>query len=474
MKENLLAALDSILLSPNALKFQVEEIYQLRLQLDDLLTPEEKAYITDRIRDRIQVEAYWFWQNQGNNWSAVLAATGTGKSKIGIYAVRDSFLGGLPTSLIVVPTEKLRDENWKDEFYKWGYNKLWDEKKVERSCYASLQNIKGREFGVVVLDEGHNITELNSTFFLNNKIHRVLWLSATKPRDIAKKSILMALKISPVYEITLDEAVKLGLVAPFDITVVTLKLNTQKNIKVEYTKNGAKKEFYTSEHDSYQYLSLKVLSTPSKENRLKRMRFIYDLKSKTEASKYILSLIPQNLRTIIFCGSKNQANEVCEYRYYSRPNKPPTPKKLKGTFTGNEFEIAALEKLGQYKVFVEKMIKYEKAMKFYKKDIDYTAFKEKRIDRLACVEALNEGENIPDVDVGVANQLNSNELDLIQRIGRTIRFRVGHNANIIILAVEDTEDITWVKEATKNLDSANIRWVRLEDIKSGAEKLNFN
>ena len=72
---------------------------------------------------------------------------------------------------------------------------------------------------------------------------------------------------------------------------------------------------------------------------------------------------------------------------------------------------------------------------------------------------MNEGQNIPNLDNAVIVQLNSNELSTIQRIGRCIRYRPGHEATIYILSVVQTQDEKWVKKALENFDTNNIEYV---------------
>ena len=55
-----------------------------------------------------------------NDNGIIAIATGTGKSKIAVDKIAEHQAINFDLrALIVVPTEKLRDENWKDEFYKW-------------------------------------------------------------------------------------------------------------------------------------------------------------------------------------------------------------------------------------------------------------------------------------------------------------------------------------------------------------------
>src|SRR5210317_1714301 len=96
--------------------------------------------------------------------------------------------------LIVVPTEKLRDVNWKEEFAKWSASYIY-ENNVERACYVSANKIFNKRYDMVILDEVHNITENNSLFFGQNSAKEVIGLTATMPDNYEKKQILASLML---------------------------------------------------------------------------------------------------------------------------------------------------------------------------------------------------------------------------------------------------------------------------------------
>lgn len=317
--------------------------------------------------------------------------------------------------LLVVPTEKLRDEGWPDEFKKWEA----DYSKVKRVCYASLNKVKG-DFDMVVLDEAHHITPNNFEFFENNKVEDIMALTATPPQDEVKQELLKKIGCSTIFEYPLDRGVKDGVVAPYEIKVVQCVLNNSDRY-IEAGRKGSK--FKTTEYKQYEYLSRQIskLHYAGREvpkfMYLNRMRFLYNLKSKTEVAKKIIEKIPEDERTLVFCGSINQAVELCKHRFFSQPAKS------------------------------------HPAYKQYKGDRDLVKFKKEKINMLSAVGALNEGHNIPNLDNAIIVQLNSNELDLVQRIGRVVRYREGHLAKIWVLTVVNTQDEKWAEKALSNLQN---------------------
>lgn len=436
-----IARLEYIITSNESVKNYVNEISDLL----ETLTNEERLLYSNKIKSRVQNEALIAF-TQSKDWGSIYMATGTGKSKIVIdylynFGHRDK------KYLLCVPTEKLRDENWKEEFAKWDCSFIYNN--IERCCYASLNKYEGQVFDQVILDEGHNITENNSKFFLQNEVKSCILLTATKPKDATKLQILRELGLNSVYEISLDESVKLGLVAPYDITIVTMTLEAGE----KYIKAGSKvKPFMQNERERYNYLSRVVMTSPTKFSFINRMRFIYDLRSKTEAARWILAnVIPEDQKTLTFCGGIEQAIALCNRRFFSKPS------------------LSKKDKLKP-----EKVERVARILAQYEGDAGFEDFKAGRILRLACVESLNEGHNLPDLDVGFIVQLNASDLDLIQRIGRLIRYRIGHRAKIIILCVEDTVDKNWIKKATASLSGINIRTIELSRLKMGIEKIDFD
>jgi len=297
-------------------------------------------------------------------------------------------------------------------------------------CYASGSKIVNKNFELAILDEGHNITELASEFFLDNNVRRTVLLTATPPNDPIKADILRRLSIKLVYELTLDQAVRLGFVAPYKITVITVPLdNVTKNIPGGNKANP----FMTTEAACYAYWNKRVQScfgdqTPQGKAKMKfailgRMQFIYKIPSKTQVIKFLLDkVIPKQDRTIIFCGNIEQAEQVCPHTYHSKTS-----------------------------------------------DTDYNLFKSELVNRLSCVKAVNEGHNFPGVDSGIIGQLNSKEKDLVQRIGRLIRFRPGHEAHLYIVISESTQDEKWLENATENLNQSKIEYVRFPNFKTRYE-----
>ena len=419
IKKSIMEEVKKLIKKDKSILTQIDEIEKLK----QTVPTEKMGEFVNFIREIVQKEAIQAVID--NNGGMVAMATGAGKSKVAVELAKH-FINSTDKSLgLIVPTEKLRDENWKEEYFKWGAEHLWIP--TIRLCYASASKIKNKDFELAILDEAHNLTSLSSEFFLNNNVEKTVLLTATPPSDSVKQELFSTLGLKLVYKLTLDQAVRLGFVAPYEINVVSVPLeNTLKNIK-----GGSKlKPFMTTETSTYNFLSqtIKTLWNSTrpldkfkhKHSLLKRMHFIHSLPSKTNAIKYLLEkVVSKEDRSIIFCSTIEQAETVCENFYHSKSDN-------KG----------------------------------------YKDFKEEFVNRLSCVKSLDEGHNFSNIDSIIIGQLNSTEKNLIQRIGRGIRYRPGHLATIWIVISKGTQDEVWLESAIKNLDKSKITYFNLKDLQN--------
>jgi superfamily II DNA or RNA helicase len=402
----------------NTIKDCIGRIEELRLSIKN---PEEQTDFINAVRARIQNEACFAVIKNGGRGLVVLP-TGAGKSKVAVDLIKHYYEDWqkLPRVGLIVPTEKLRDENWEEEFTKWKAQEYFTN--IAALCYASGSKVKGEKLDLLILDEVHRTTELSSEFFGNNQVNKVIALTATPPTEQDKIELLENQGIKLVYELSLDQAVRFGFVAPYKITVITVPLNsTLKNVKGGNKKNP----FYQTEQAAYDYASTNIENMkPLGGQRLqfailRRMHLIYGLQSKTDVIKYLLEkVVPWEERSLIFCSNIKQAEEVCSTSFHSKS-----------------------------------------------KDDAYQLFKEGKINRLSCVKALDEGVNFVGLDSAIIGQVNSKERGLVQRIGRLIRYRPGHQAHIYIVMARGTQDEKWLESATENLDENQIEYIPFNQLK---------
>ena len=333
-----------------------------------------------------------------------------GKTKIGIDIIKREKCKSI---LWVTPNTKLRDVDIPNEFKHW--KALTYLKKTDIICYASLAGHKG-SYDKIIFDEYQDITESNIKPLFNGKIKykTILGLSGTHPKHREKLDIYDKLKLVVLSEMSIDTAVENNLIAPYKIKVVECKLDN----KNKYITAGSKeKPFLQTEQGKYEYLSklirIKLFSRQPvpKFFYLNRMRFIYNLKSKTEFTKQFLKKLKG--RTLIFAGSIAQAEELSKYTYHSKTD-----------------------------------------------DTDYIKFQEGKIDTLACVNSGGIGSTYRNVDNFVIVQVNSDTKgDATQKIARSLVLQEGYKANIYIICVADTVDEDWKDKVISGFNKDNIEHV---------------
>lgn len=387
------------------------------------------------IKTEVQKDAYEAWEKSGRR-GTISMATGMGKSRLGVRRVLklckewysdSTHTKPQPKVLIVTPTEAMRDVNWPEEFEKC--NALVEMDTVVKCiCFASLRNEIGNKYTLIVLDEIHRLTAYNSEgfkesdllFLADNMAEEVMGLTATEPdpeRDSMKALIIT--QVAPIcFQYPIDRAVADGALPGYQIIIIQVPLDKIAKVMPGGTK---KAPFKTTELAAYNYLTknLKVAHATKKSAWAdaltnKRRHMIATLPSKTRILRKVIDRIvhQDGKRTIIFCGGIEQSRELCGLNVY---NSSPEDKK-------------------------RNMLQQ---------------FKDGDINYLGVVDAVNEGHNIDGIERGIIGQVNSNERDIIQRLGRVMR---GEDPLIYVVVSQGTQDEKWAAEALKGLDPKRIRY----------------
>lgn len=323
--------------------------------------------------------------------------------------------------IVMVPKIPLY-QTWRDEIKKWYPLDMSSVMRFEQIlCYASAHKLTPTGTGHnLVLDEAHRITDRSWPYIkaMLGTTGKLICLSATVPYK--KKDLLQHLGITKEQTVaySLDSAVEDNLVSDYRIQVIQFPLDSSKK-NIEAGKKGAK--FFTTEQQGYAYADQKARQALYSNNEnlkkfmmLNRMRFIYNLPTKLEIAQELLRQIPANKKVIVFCGSINHANAVCQYRYHSKTT-----------------------------------------------DADYQAFCEGKINQLAVVQTVAEGVNIPNIDYAVLMQVQNEDLHTIQKVGRSLRKTDDPNkcSKVIILEATGTQDSKWVANAIQSFDPTKIDYV---------------
>ena len=384
----------------------------------------------NKIKDTEQRHALNMWAKSGFVGS-IIAGTGFGKSRCGVLAagktLRDH-IEGEGRGIVLVPTVQLRDQ-FEEEFSKWGYEDVVD--LIDFVCYQSAYKLKDNHYNIVVCDEVHlGLSPEYRKFFENNTYDRLLCMTATLPEENDYK--LHLFKLAPtVYRISLDQCVAMGLVSPYDIICVPIKLTDDE--QKEY--KSINKKFVYWKYQLGQFgafdaakaiMANKNASAKDKQAAARFYACIRDRKKIVDFASnkvaQLQKLVIQNLdsKMLVFGGANAFTDTLCDATQ-------PFSVSYHSGKTKKQRENALLE------------------------------FKEGNKNVLCSTKALNQGLDVPDASVGVVCGLTSKALPMIQRIGRLIRFQEDKKGKIYILYVKDSQEEKWLKSSVKGLK--NITWL---------------
>jgi superfamily II DNA or RNA helicase len=96
-------------------------------------------------------------------------------------------------------------------------------------------------------------------------------------------------------------------------------------------------------------------------------------------------------------------------------------------------------------------------------DLVIRRFKENILRVLSTAKALDEGADIPDVDLLLILSGTSTARQGLQRYGRGIRYIEGKHTIIIEIYAIDTQDERWLRGRQKRVPQNAIKWVRSID-----------
>ena len=385
------------------------------------------------IKDREQKKALNAWAKGGYNGS-IIAGTGFGKSRCGVLAVCH-IIDNLdknktkhePRALILVPTVQLQDQ-FKEEFKKWDKESYLMH--VEVMCYQSAYKLIDEDFDIVVCDEVHlGLSPKYRKFFENNTYNALLCMTATLPEE--EEYNLRLQEIAPInYTITLDKCVSLGLVSPYEIHCVPVKLTDIE--QADYKKVNNKFVYWKYQLGNFDAFNeaKRVLADSSAPPE------------KKQAAAQFYACIRARKKIVDFASQKIYALQKIVV------NNPEEKILVFGGANAFTDQLAeATETLSTV---------YHSGKTKKQKEQAIKDFKDGTKPVLCSTKALNQGFDVPDAGMGVICGLTSKSLSMVQRVGRLIRFQEDKVGRIFILYVKDSQEEKWLNNSIKNLK--NVVW----------------
>ena len=405
-----------------------------------------------KLKDKYQREALNYWAIDYRN--CIVAATGIGKTRMAVLAVEWMFKTfKAPKILIITPTEIIRDDVFPDEFTKWGLKKLL--KRIEIQCIQTAYKRHDEHFDLVVCDEAHNYLGEHYSMFFNNKIDKILAMTAEAASTPERLAIVNS--IFPIcYTLDTDKAVELGLISPYmeyniAVQFSPLEKAAYYNIQNEYDRTeellGGNLMAYINAStlircagNNASIVQDRGFESPRHalqiakhywDAMMKRKKFLYECPSKVEAVHEVIDKLKlQN--TIIF----SQSIKVADMIATGRSDILPYHTKLK---------------------------------KSDERDFNMKAFLDGRtkIKHLSTCRCTEEGMDLPKLPAIIIASRNSSSKSHIQKRGRCLRYEEDRVSAIYNLYIPDTQDWKWLMAAQVKTQKKNIIWTTLKELTNG-------
>jgi len=374
--------------------------------------------------------------------------TGFGKTRLSIEKVKSLNI----KTLLIVVNRVVHKTVWQEEIDKWWKNNSIN---ITMTTYVSLHKYAGN-YDAIIWDEVHHFTERCAEIVNTGYSSKYnIFLTATLPKE-AKEILCNTFSNIYTYKKTLRNAIDSAILPDPKVFLIPLQLNNSlyteeivKNPKKgnpvtvfynnRFTVSAIKNRKIVIKCTPFQYISEldrqiewfkeKYMRTRNDVFKFKwlklcgdRLKFLSD--QKIPYTQEILKLL-DNYRTITFCNNIEQT-------------------KILGKYCINSKE--------------------EHSMEYY------NMFNDKQINHITACNMLNESANLVDCKVGIYNNLNSSDVIIKQRQGRTLR----HNKPVIIIPYfKGTREAELIKKMSENYNPSLITTIfNINDLMNSDEFSN--
>ena len=387
-----------------------------------------------------------------NKILALEFATGIGKSKIALDIINSLFITNVPTVLLVV-AELAHFNNWKDESFKWNYDKLWNT--ITCVTYASLKKHKDMKYDIIILDEAHHIgSDLRLDIIDNIQFDKMLLLSATLGESLKQYISSMFNTQIKSYKITLQQAIDWKILPKPKIYLIPLTLNTtnvSEKIIEEWGKVSLRKRYKCTYQERWEYI----------KNKKKYPNVILEI-SCTPYQKYIYLTEKFEYFKKFYFRNRNEAVKNkwlqlgSQRKRFMSELKTPIVKKFLRHVTNNRYicfcgSIEQADILGKNNSIHSKK---DNSAEIIDK------FNNKEINNLFAVGMLQEGQNLNDIEVGIIVQLDGQERSFIQKFGRSLR---AEDPVQYIFYYKNTRDTEYLQNALEGINENYIQELNYEN-----------
>lgn len=407
----------------------------------------------DPVREARQMAAIRLWGKRHCE-GTLEAATGFGKTIAALMGLR-LLLTKYPIPfdpawdaeiIVVVPTEHLK-KKWEDDLLNWGlapYSKV-----IIINTLVKYQ-LKCR---CLVLDEIHAYTgPVFRQVFARVEYLQVLGLTATLPADDERRIDIN--RFCPVIDtVSMAECLNLGFISPY--TIYNLGVNLAPDEMEAYAQATSvfQKGFSFFGHD-LQYMfqvmnNNKTLLDFADHHEMttgqargmiknalagmrKRKEVIYRSRVKIDMAVAIINLLPE-AQVITFSQETEVVDTLAE--------------RLGG------------EAVAYHASLPGRVIEGKKYSKKAIRELAIQRFRDQEVRVLCTAKALDQGADIPSIDLALVLSGTSTTLQAIQRYGRALRKVEGKTTKIVEIFARDTQDEKWLRSRQAKVPAHSIRWI---------------
>jgi superfamily II DNA or RNA helicase len=384
--------------------------------------------VIDETRYERQKEVCRKWEAVGFN-GTFIAATGFGKSFVGVIAAKGMVKRGLVSSIIVtVPLKELKDQ-WEATFEK---NKIKNFQVLVNNTAAKHSHKLEADF--VIHDEAHTVPGTIMRQCLDIKRKYTLCLTATIERRDGEEEII--LDKYPVFdEIPIEICLENGWVSPYKVYNIAVPLPEEELKAYKKADNLFKHCAAKLGYGAIQAAKAIMANPDSTDQERANAAMYYNAIRKRK-----VACINNTAKFDVIIKLSDFFND----RY--------------GLIFGESIDFAdkVTELLGdKCMTYHSKLNKKEKVavMKRYRDLRTKTKF-------LSSVKALDAGFDFPDISLGIIAAGNSSLIKSKQRLGRIIRAVPGKEAVIINLYSPNTQEKKWLDKRLEGIPST---WVNSID-----------
>ena len=401
----------------------------------------------DPVRLKKQQEGVAKWFATGKK-GTFRWCTASGKTYLAVLAIKAMMKDNpLLTTIVAVPTDVLRTQ-WRDITASHGLNNIYVQ------TVHTLVKSK-HECDLFILDEIHSYTggPIFSTLFDCVNRSATLGLTAQERDNPDDKEVLR--KNAPIIDVlTIADALNNGWISPFRVYNLGVQLTPYDKQVYQALNDEFNKYFSTFDFNfdlamnclrnkwarenlsKSMNMPIEVIDSHTFQfNRVMRRRkaFLYHSDAIFDAAVNVITTF-KDKKIITFSESTDMADRITSKISDSR------------SFHSNiSTQIINGKKYGKKRLLPMIM----------------NDFKEGRVRVINSAKSLNEGVDIPDVDMSIKTSYTSKVLDNIQRLGRTLRKHGNKQATEINLYIPGSQSERWLKRSQRS--TPGVSWIESVD-----------